>query len=485
MHNSKLVEHLQALRPSELNALEKFIASPFFIEGKAAENVMALFQFLKTQYPTFQEENITAECVFEALFPDQDFVKGKVEKIMSRLFQLLRQFIAYQHANLQKEQSDYWLKLCQFYQDRGMETAHHLAIAQLKKIQAKNQIGSTEDYLQQLFIDQQILGLQSIRNERKGDLHLPATLHSLDQFYLAARLEYLYWLLSQNNFLIPLDIQNKLPDLFDFLHLIEKSPFRNKPLIEVYYRAILFLQDQDDPQRFRQFEQSLKSQQDQIPIASLKALQTLIRIHYVREFNLGKREYLETTFDLYVDHLEAGYLFYKNGLLLSTVRNLSAIGLKLKKHQWVRQFLETYKDRIVDARYPEEVYHFNLANYHFATKNFDQALQCLADTYQDTYYKIAAKRLEIKIYYEQQCNLLEPKMEAFKIYLYRISNKLLPELQRTGNTNFINMLLQIVHPKTQHHQARIQKLTRKIQESSGIAEKEWLLEKLAEKAANC
>ena len=134
----------------------------------------------------------------------------------------------------------------------------------------------------------------------------------------------------------------------------------------------------------------------------------------------------------------------------------------------------------MDTDRPEEIYANNLARYYFELKKFDQALDCLAQNYDDTYYKIAAKLIEIKIYYEQENDLLEYKMQAFKVYLHRISTSLLPEVHKKGFKNFIDLLKQICHPSTLNNLARITKLQQKLKDRKVIAERDWLQQKLEE-----
>ena len=98
----------------------------------------------------------------------------------------------------------------------------------------------------------------------------------------------------------------------------------------------------------------------------------------------------------------------------------------------------------------------------------------------DTYYKIASKRLEIMVYYEMRSPILESKMTAFKVYLFRVSHKLLPDLAQQGNNNFIDILKQIYNPLTLGNDNRIDKLILKINQKRGIVEREWLLQKLEE-----
>ncbi len=171
-------------------------------------------------------------------------------------------------------------------------------------------------------------------------------------------------------------------------------------------------------------------------------------------------------------------MYYHNGLTVSTLRNIVTSGLLQKQFDWVRKFLEEHRSRIVGALRPEEIYHFNLARYHFALGEHAVALDLIADHYDDLYYQIAARRLEIMIHYETDSPLLDAKLDAFKTFLYRLSKKQISEHQRRGNQHFFNALRQILHPQTPFDDQRVRRLIEKWQGQSVLVEKDWLLEKL-------
>ncbi|MCB0643632.1 MAG: hypothetical protein KDC44_18420, partial [Phaeodactylibacter sp.] len=92
---------------------------------------------------------------------------------------------------------------------------------------------------------------------------------------------------------------------------------------------------------------------------------------------------------------------------------------------------------------------------------------------------LAARRLEIKILYELQSPILESKIEAFKVYIFRLSQTKLPDKPKEGNNNFLDLLRQVIHPKTYHNPERAQKLLDKLAEKKVVAERDWLEAKLA------
>ena len=231
-------------------------------------------------------------------------------------------------------------------------------------------------------------------------------------------------------------------------------------------------------QAYRELKRLLTLYAREIPFKALKQFHALCRNYCTREYNKSRGAFLHELFALYQEHLELGTLFYQEKLTPATLRNIVVCALRTEAYDWVAQFLEAYRDRISSTNQPQAIYRFNLANYHFALGDYERALDCLTDRYDDIYYQLAAKRMELKIYYEIDLEVLDAKIAAFKIYIYRISKKVLPAIPREGNNNFIDLLKQIRRTNTRFNLPRIQKLTEKVSTKTSIAERDWLLQKL-------
>lgn len=84
--------------------------------------------------------------------------------------------------------------------------------------------------------------------------------------------------------------------------------------------------------------------------------------------------------------------------------------------------------------------------------------------------------LEIQVLYEQDSPLLDARLDAAKIFIFR--EKKIPAEKKLLLNNFLDMLKQILNPKTLGNRKRIEKLKEKIQALNGVAEHDWLTEKL-------
>ncbi|MCC6459901.1 MAG: hypothetical protein IT260_05505, partial [Saprospiraceae bacterium] len=87
-----------------------------------------------------------------------------------------------------------------------------------------------------------------------------------------------------------------------------------------------------------------------------------------------------------------------------------------------------------------------------------------------------ARRLEIKIYYEQASELLPYKVDAFKMFISRASQKFLSAQLRQRNADFANLVYQLMQTAPADRK-RAERLLLRIQEKKWVADRDWLLEK--------
>lgn len=156
------------------------------------------------------------------------------------------------------------------------------------------------------------------------------------------------------------------------------------------------------------------------------------------------------------------------------------VALKLGDHAWATEFLNEHRHRIEGADDAEAFYLFNLANCHFHKGDFEAAENCLAAfQFRDMFYKTAARRLELKLFYETDSPLLFSRLDAFKTFIHELKQTLPPD-KIAPNNNFADLMRQILSPKTFRNAPRIEMLIEKLKAQKAMAEREWLMEKLKE-----
>ncbi|MEO1627061.1 MAG: hypothetical protein AAFV25_18045, partial [Bacteroidota bacterium] len=391
MQASKLVQVLQVLKPEEMGRLERFLQSSYFADVKHRAKVLALFALLRQQHPTFEEAQMQKSRFVKQLYPEQPLVQ-KLDKLMSLLFRQIRRFIVVEGLFEDSTEADALLLEARFYRQRQLEKHFQQSIQRLRQVQQSSQPKNKEHLLNDFLINEELSTFESFFNKRqKESLNLPATIQSLDLFYVFARLEYSCGLLSQHRFSAPLNTVMELGISPLLGQQIENDPLYDLPVIQSYYHAYRLLAEGKDSDIYFKLKHIIEQYEHEIPFGQLQSLQAVCRSFCAHCYNQGDEFYLQEGFQLYRSHLEGGYLYRQDGLLPSIIKNIVTIGLSLKEYDWIYAFLVAHKDKIVGTQFPQEVHRFNLANYYFAIKDYNTALDHLGDKYEDTYYRLAAR----------------------------------------------------------------------------------------------
>jgi Sporulation control protein len=121
-------------------------------------------------------------------------------------------------------------------------------------------------------------------------------------------------------------------------------------------------------------------------------------------------------------------------------------------------------------------YKLNMAYCHFAEGDFDAALDWVPEVPSSSHYHHMVRRLEIKIYYEQDSDLLLYKLDAFRKFLERTASKVISAPLREMDLNFTHIVSQLAQspPKDKARSARLQA---RISAKKLLADRAWLMEK--------
>ncbi len=479
MNNSQLIELIGTLPPVQYEALRKFMASPYFNEGAGAGLRLQLTELILAAATDQQAESLSKEKVYAAIFPGDAPVKGKLDKLMTETLRLVRRFVVLQETEWLNHPIHEQIALARYYRQKGLEQRFKLACESLQEQLDAVPVRDKQYFYQLYALERERFEYLHTRNDRKGDLNLRPSIQAFDHYFILNRLELVANLITQGQF-TTLDISTELDSLRDILNWMRRDEFRDTLMIRLYDFVIrLLLQHEPiDLEELLAFRNLINAHSRELPVEMVRNFLAISRNFCIRRYNAGEGAYRRPIFDAFKADLEAGWLYENDALLPQTIQSISVCAIRNRELDWLYGFLQEHRYRIIHSDEPAQVYRYNMAHYFFEKKQYDEALDMLDNSYLDFYYQLGAKKLEIKCYYELNSDLLEFKLEAFKVFVFRQGNKLLNPLIRDLNNAFADMLRQIIHPASLHNPPRIRKLIDKIHQLKSIAEKDWLLEKL-------
>lgn len=475
MEQSQLTELILTLSPEEKKQVLEFAPLSLFTKGKYKHYVVNLLNVcLFHDWPN----PLSKEEIYATVFPGEPFVEGKLEKMMVEAHKLVRSFLLTQHYFRAENEFDQVFDFGEITRVRKLVGRSKSALNRLQKIQETIHFKNSNFFLNQFKLEYAYHDVESLNNQVKGDLNIPNVIHALEAHYYLNRIALLNRFLLQQK-VATVEVSEILQHLLASIEIPEKY-LTSSPVIKIQYTIYCLLQKVAlDPADAKYFFNLLQVNEKSLDGNALQEFYTYLRNICVLILNQhpDRQDMYELLFDLYEDNLKRGFLHYDGKLLPSRYLAITEYAARVNKPYWALEFINKYRYDVISDQNAEDVYRLNLAFYYFAIGDFQQCLDQIPSHSTFVDYQIAGKRLEIKAFYELQSELLTFKVDAFKMFLSRTSKKLLSDVRRQMNLDFVNLLNQMIAAPPGDTK-RLERIRGKILEKQHAAERRWLLAKI-------
>lgn len=480
MQDSQLIDIFKTFSREEMAELRLFVRSPYFNRTNLSEKAIALFELIHKVYPDLTSPQLSKEKVYASLFAGEKVIEGKLDKTMSALTKVIKKFIVLHKDVLQENSAAFQMEMAKFYRDQSVEHKFYSTTQKVKNILADTARKDTRTYYQLFKTEELLHDHETLHYNKKGDAHTIKTIRSLDEYYCAERLIMMTTLLSLQRY-TSFDEEELMTMVRGIYNRIEAGDYAENRLIQAYYRAtfISIYDDEESELKFRELLEILENNHQQLPLESIRNLLSCCMNYCVKQINKGNARYNTIHFELIKKQLAAGFLYMHGGLTPSLLQNIVIMGLKLSEFDWIKSFLEEHRDRIVGSSNPKACYDFNLANYYFYLKKFDLSGDLLEGNYEELGYNLRSRCLDIKICYERkEWMMIDPKIEALKVYVLRLSKEHLDDVSKSVFLNFVNLMKRLLYASHHRNKQHCQKLLEDTQQMNPLIDKEWFIEKL-------
>lgn len=480
MEQSQLLELIATLTSEEKEQVRALSSNPYFNRGKLKEYVPNLinicFEYLEHQ----DQQSLEKKLVFSRLFPKQNFVAGKLEKVMVEAHKLVRKVLLVNQYLQDDNEFQQTFDFAKVLRRKGLTLRYQHSLTRLQKLQFENPFKNGTYFFQQFLLETAIHEEECFNNRVKGDLNIPNVLHTLDIFGHLNRLALLNRYLLQQK-AAKVDVPEAIVPQLE-AYDISESCLEESPILEANYAVFTLLKkDHPDSADIRTFFTLLQKHEKNIDNESLQEFYTYLRnlCILVSSMDMANDEIERALHDLYKDNLARGYLHYEGKLHPSRFWAVTSNAIMVKAYDWAIKFIEENKSKLIGENSTQDIYRLNLANYLFSIGRYAECLDNIPGTSPFVDYLLRGKCLEMKAYYEMSSDLLMYKLEAFKVFLSRTSPKLLSAFQKQNHLDFANLLYQLIHSTPGDHK-RAERIIKRIQEKNRAAEWRWLLEKAQE-----
>lgn len=413
MHQSKLVRQLRILSAPELKRLLQFLKSPFYNTNPA---MVKLYLALREHHPEFGSPALAKEKVFRKIFPDRDYDHQKLLNLMSDFTALLDRYLV--ALQLEKEETEQKKLLLQAYSERP----DCYEVFEKKVWEMDKALDATPYRDEHYFREKKDLnllyfghpGTDMVANGREA---LQNALKHFETFKALTAAKLQCSLNAWENTVgagktianAPNEINtaNPLLLLYEKLAVLQRAPDTSDTLQEL---VDLFIAQ---ARNFRPDDQS-------------NILRILLN-HCNRLINMGKTEFITTSFELYKTGLEY-YCFLVNGKLNEQIfHNIVTAGTRCREFDWTQHFMENYQDTL-DTSVRENALALAMGQWYIEQQEYAKAIEILNHTFSEPQDIYKSKGLTIRAWCElywtddSYFDLLLAQLDALEKYVRRNRN---------------------------------------------------------------
>ncbi len=476
MEDTLLIKTLRTFDNKQLGKLHKFLLSHY---SKKDHKSLELFEYLQKFKPHFQHKNLNKEIVAKHFFSEKKEIEnqiGGLTKLTSQLYGLVQKFISYLPLEEPEKKIELETNILDYYRKHDLDDLFERKLRKLIKKQKKIDPFDDSYYHDAFLINNSLFSYYSKNGDyKKCGETLKKCLENLEISSLITQLNYSCLALNYAK-VFEMDLASFSFDLL--IKQVESKKYTDIAIVNIYYHAMLVLKNQATESFFLKYKDLLHTYSSKLSRHEARQLYVYAKNYCSSKTSLGEDIYYRYYFDIYQSELKTGIIYDNGQIQAGDLRNIITVALVLKELDWASKFLEEHRNKIMGED-KEDVYWYNKANLLFYQGAYEAALELIKQlSFKSQLYKVAAKRLKIKLLYElREIEELDRISNNFRVAISR--DKILAERNKVRNQNFINLLISIVGIARKDIN-RIKKIENRIRSTKELMERQWLLEKLEE-----
>lgn len=477
MFQTKLIKLLTSLSARERIRFREFVDSPYF-------NKHPLLPILLEKVLIgIDQGHLSREELDTHLFPEDSFQYKRIVNLLSDLSQLLEKFLA--HEQLAKTDFPLNYALIQSARERSLSFLFEQVSKRWdRKTQAKHYVTET-DLIQEHLIEEERNIFFVVNKPRTVNKSLSGKLESLDRFFVATMLKGICQLINQQNILQSEAETLPYQDFIDHIQTHHQR-YEKFPAIQIYFYILMTLIEQENEDHYKALKQLLVLHADDIPSEELQPMYQYAQNYCIKLANSGHPIYLEELFELYVERIDRGLIYFQGFIAPSDVKNIVTLGIRIGKLDWTAEFMNRIEPKIA-PQHREHLVNYCFALIHHEKGELKKALRLLHTVhFPDVYFDLGTKTLLMKIYFElDDQEGLESIIHTFRAALRR--NRLISTYQRKVHLNLIRFVykLSVLRVKSitmgpAAFKRQVDRLRKQIETTQEISNINWLYGKLDE-----
>lgn len=462
LEHSTLVTLIRALPQTSHREVRKFLASPFFT---TRDDMIPLFEQI-ANHPVTDKSSLWTD-----LYPDHPFDDQQLRLLMSYLHKLLETYVSL--SEWASDDVHQCVLLAVGYRKRGMNTQFDRARQRAEKLLQGRSWRNGEYHTVRHQLMWEEVALQTVQNPADA-ASFQEMVHQFDAAYLSGRLRLICMAYAQRQ-VYHTSLESL--DVAEVVSMAERAEWDETPAVILYLACYRMLRDPVQIRFFHAFTSLLERYREAFEQEEIRGLYQQAINYCVRRLNSGDDQFFREVLRLYQSGLANGYLLEQGILSRFAYHNIVAAALHVGELEWVNHFIHDAKG-LLERKYRESSFSFNLARLEYHRKRFDAVLELLQKAnYRDPLLNLAARTLLLKTWYESgETELLQSHLDAMRNYIQR---KRVIGYHKENYLNIVRYTDRLLRLNTRDAKG-INALKKAILEEGVLTERDWFLTCLEE-----
>ncbi len=476
MNRSILIELLNKFTHKEIKEFGEFVHSPFFNKN---EGVTKLYDYIRKEYPDFNEKCIEKKYVYAKIFPNVEYNDGFMRTLMFNLCSLAENYLSYL-----RYKNGYFVDKKNLLYELNEREIDRLFEKNMKAVSKKltdEKIKDADYYYNMYNIEFENLYYLGRTNLDKIEKIVPKS----DVEDMFNHLTYFYLIHAMNHYTYFLNVMELYrfsfkTDLFeDIIKILKAESYQDVPAVSLSYNILMLFLNEDDDSHFYKTKELLEKHEDEFNRFQINNAIMNLRNYCKRMIVKGRKNFRKELFEIYKIEISKRTCSLQNDMSFRYYTDVVETGLKLKEYNWVKEFIEKYRTALTPDSM-ENTHSYSLALYEFAVKNFEKSLELLSKVkYNDVYHKLKYRSILLMLYYELDYgDLLLSHLDSFNHFL--LNDNLISEERKLYYSSFIKYIRHLSGLRDKEKKQDLQQLKKKVLEDRTLYNNEWLLEKIDE-----
>jgi len=471
--NSKIFKLLKSFNLKEIKYFEEFLKSPFCNKN---QNAIKLYDIIKEFAPDFNSTSLTKENIYNKIYGEPPFEDWRVRNLFSDLFILAEDFLAYRNIKFntvvfEKQKIDELIS-------RNLLQQAEKKLTKLED-EAEGLTGNNENYYLYRY------NIENFKNRiyysKYDEPNIDKVVSSNEFFKTHFLINYLkaYSNVIDINWSDSKSLVNYDSFFNSVLKYLNENSAKEHPHIQIYYLLIMSITEEKDTVHYYELKSVLEKHYKEFRNDEIFDFYLYLQNYCWKKVYTGNKDFEKELIGLYKWILENRIIEMEEHFLYTYFNNFVNAGLLNHEYNWTFKFIEDYNYRLRDEIRDIVVY-YNKAKLKNRTGEQEKAIEYLSKVQPiDTYFKIHYKILQIIIYYDM--NYTESAIdlnETLKKMLGRMTK--LSDEYKQNFYNFAGYFQKLMLIRNKYDKNDADLVYSRIKDTSGITQKEWLIEKIKE-----